>query len=138
MMTAVAAIVFEPKPSRPAPGGSSGILGWLRGNLFYSRWSTVLTLAVGYFVVSRLLDFYGWAVTDAVWHADSHRECLDQSPYGACWAGIDAWMGAYIYGRYPAAERWRGSRSHPHSRSPQLNPASSTPSTSQSTSSAST
>jgi len=107
MMTAVQAIVFEPKPSRPAPRGSSGILGWLRRNLFYSRWGTVLTLTVGYFVVSRLLDFYGWAVTDAVWHADSHRECLDQSPYGACWAGIDAWMDAYIYGRYPAAERWR-------------------------------
>jgi general L-amino acid transport system permease protein len=107
MMTAVEAIAFKPKPSRPAPRGSAGVLGWLHGNLFYSRWSTVLTLAVGYVVVSLLLNFYGWAVTDAVWQADSRRECLDQSPHGACWAGLRVWMDAYIYGRYPELERWR-------------------------------
>ena len=107
MMAGMETIAFKPKPSRPAPRGSTGILGWLHANLFYSRWSTVLTLTVGYVVVSLLVNFYGWAVADAVWQADSRRECLDQSPHGACWAGIDAWMGAYLYGRYPASERWR-------------------------------
>ena len=107
MMTAMEAIAFKPKPSRAPPRGSTGILGWLHSNLFYSRWSTVLTLAVGYVAVSLVANFYGWAIADAVWQADSRRVCLDRSPHGACWAGIDAWMGAYLYGRYPASERWR-------------------------------
>jgi general L-amino acid transport system permease protein len=107
MMITMEVIAFTPKPSRPAPRGSTGSLGWLRGNLFYSWWSTVLTLAVGYVVVSLLVNLYTWGIADAVWRAESRRECLDESPHGACWAGIDTWFGSFIYGRYPASERWR-------------------------------
>ena len=107
MMTTVDVIAFKPKPSRPAPKGSTGVLGWLHGNLFYSWWSTALTLAAGYIVVSLLVNLYGWGIADAVWKADSRRQCLDESPHGACWAGIHTWFGSFLYGRYPASERWR-------------------------------
>jgi len=107
MMTAMQAIAFEPKPSRPPPRGTAGALGWLRTNLFYSCWSTSLTLAVGYLLVSLLVILYGWGIADAVWEADSRRECLDASPHGACWAGISTWFDSFLYGRYPASERWR-------------------------------
>ena len=107
MMTAMEVIAFKRKPSRPAPRGTTGALGWLRAQLFYSWWSTILTLAVGYLLISLLMDLYSWGIDDAVWEADSHRECLDESPYGACWAGVNTWFGSFLYGRYPASERWR-------------------------------
>ena len=107
MMAVMAVIAFKPKPSRPAPRGTTGATGWLRAHLFYSWWSTILTVALGYCVVSFFLYLYTWGVADAVWEADSRRQCLDESPHGACWAGIGHWFNAFLYGRYPAAERWR-------------------------------
>ena len=65
MMIAMEVIAFEPKPSRPAPRGTTGALGWLRAHLFYSWWSTVLTLAVGYLLVSLLATLYNWGIADA-------------------------------------------------------------------------
>lgn len=107
MMAFMEIIAFKPKPSRPAPRSTTGALGWLRAHLFYSWWSTILTLALSYCVVSFFLYVYTWGVADAVWEADSRRQCLDESPHGACWAGIGHWFDAFVYGRYPAAERWR-------------------------------
>jgi len=107
MMAVMEVIAFKPKPSRPAPRGTTGAMGWLRAHLFYSWWSTILTLALGYGMVSFFLYLYTWGVADAVWEADSRRQCLDESPHGACWAGIEHWFNAFLYGRYPAAERWR-------------------------------
>lgn len=107
MMAVMEVIAFKPKPSRPAPRGTIGALGWLRAHLFYSWWSTILTLVLGYCVVSFFLYLYTWGIADAVWEADSRRQCLDESPYGACWAGIGHWFNAFLYGRYPASEHWR-------------------------------
>ena len=100
-------IPFKPLPSRPPPRGTTGALGWLRAHLFYSRWSTVVTLAVVYFIASLLATFYDWGISGAIWQADSRRECLDTNPEGACWAGIRVWFDSFLYGRYPASERWR-------------------------------
>ena len=107
MIAVMEVIAFKPKPSRAPPVGTAGILGWLRANLFYSWWSTVLTLAAGYIAGSWIVGLYDWGIADAVWQADSRRQCLDESPHGACWAGIGTWLPSFIYGRYPAAERWR-------------------------------
>jgi general L-amino acid transport system permease protein len=107
MMTTMEVVAFKPKPSRPPPRATTGALGWLRAHLFYSWWSTVLTLAVGYLLVSLLAYLYDWGIANAVWEADSRRECLDASPHGACWAGIGTWFDSFLYGRYPAWERWR-------------------------------
>lgn len=107
MMTVMEVIAFKPKPSRPAPRLTTGALGWLHTHLFYSWWSTALTLVAGYLIGSLLVYLYRWGIADAVWNADSRRECLDASPHGACWAGIRFWIESFLYGRYPAAERWR-------------------------------
>lgn len=107
MMAVMEVVAFTPKPSRPAPRGTTGALGWLHANLFYSWWSTALTLVAAYLAGSLLVYLYEWGIADAVWQADSRRTCLDTSPDGACWAGISVWFESFIYGRYPAAERWR-------------------------------
>lgn len=106
-MADMAAIVFQRKPSRPPPVGTAGALGWLRSHLFYSWWSTALTLAVGYLLASGFTVVYEWGIANAVWQADSRRQCLDASPHGACWAGIAVWFDSFLYGRYPESERWR-------------------------------
>ena len=100
-------IVFTPKASKPPPPTTVGVLGWFRNNLFYSWFSTVLTFAALYLIVTTLASLYQWGVADAVWQAESRRQCLDTSPHGACWAGIIAWFNGIIYGRYPDAEQWR-------------------------------
>lgn len=106
-MAAMATVTFTPMPSRPPPRGTVGVLGWLRANLFYSWSSGILTLVAGYLIVYAAMILYEWGIADAVWEASSRRECLDTSPDGACWAGIGVWFESFLYGRYPAPERWR-------------------------------
>ena len=100
-------IVFSPKASKPPPPTTVGVIGWFRENLFYSWFSTVLTFGALYLVYITVAALYQWGVADAVWQAESRRQCLDTSPHGACWAGIITWFNAIIYGRYTNAEQWR-------------------------------
>jgi len=100
-------IVFTPKASKPPPPTTVGVLGWLRENLFYSWFSTIVTFAALYLIYSTFAALYQWGIADAVWEAESRRQCLDTSPDGACWAGIIAWFNGIIYGRYPIEEQWR-------------------------------
>ena len=100
-------IVFSPKASKPPPATTVGVLGWFRENLFYSWFSTALTFASAYLIYITLAGLYQWGIADAVWDAESRRQCLDTSPHGACWAGIVTWFNAIIYGRFPDAEQWR-------------------------------
>ncbi len=101
-------LVFRPKPARPAPAGTLGVIGWVRHNLFSSPANVLLTVLgayAAYVVVSAVLD---WAVFNAVWEADSRRECLDMvGRSGACWPGVAAWFWNLIYGLYPKDEVWR-------------------------------
>ncbi len=100
-------IVFTPKASKPPPPTTVGVLGWLRENLFYSWFSTIVTFAALYGLFITFAALYQWGIADAVWEAESRRQCLDTSPHGACWAGIITWMNGIIYGRFPADEQWR-------------------------------
>jgi len=99
---------FEPKPTRPAPPQTVGVVGWMRENLFSSPANTVLTLVgayVAYLVVTTVLD---WAIFNAVWEAENRRECLDAvGRAGACWPGVFVWFDNLIYGLYPKDQVWR-------------------------------
>ena len=100
-------IVFTPKASKPPPLTTSGVIGWARENLFYSWFSTVLTFVVLYAMIVSGAALYQWGIADAVWEAESRRQCLDTSPNGACWAGVITWFNGIVYGRYPNEEQWR-------------------------------
>ncbi|MFZ9416596.1 MAG: amino acid ABC transporter permease [Alphaproteobacteria bacterium] len=101
------ALVFQPKPSLPPPPFTVGPVAWVRANLFSGPVNTLLTLASAWGLYLTLAAFLEWAWFDAVFEANSRRECLDRSPTGACWAGVRANWGRLIYGPYPLAERWR-------------------------------
>ena len=100
--------VFSPKPARPAPRQTVGVIGWLRANLFSGPANTLLTLVGAYLawlVISAVAD---WAIFNAVWEAENRRECLDRvGRAGACWPGVFAWFDNLIYGLYPKDQVWR-------------------------------
>jgi general L-amino acid transport system permease protein len=126
-MASTASIVFKPRVAQPPPPATTGVVGWLRENLFYSIWSTLLT-AVGLYVIYTVVaNIWEWGFTNAVFDAASRRECLDTpllgsdgqvlldengkprktGEHGACWAGVTTWFRGFMYGRYPLEERWR-------------------------------
>jgi general L-amino acid transport system permease protein len=100
----------ETAPALPAPVLRRGIAGWLRANLFSSPANVVLTLlclAVIAFAVPQLLRFF---IIDAVWSGADREACLggpNGNAPGACWAFVRVWLGYFVYGFYPAGERWR-------------------------------
>ena len=94
----------------PAPLASTGVIGWLRANLFSSPGNIALTIicaALIVWIVPPLLRFFFF---DAVWSGADREACLPsaQNPEpGACWAFIRAWSSYFTYGFYPLGERWR-------------------------------
>src|SRR5271169_2483372 len=112
MVTGAGKTYLRSKPAErlPPPSTRSGIVGWLRANLFSSPVNIALTVICAAFlawIVPPLLRFF---VFDAIWSADSREACLaspENPDPGACWAYIRVWFSYFVYGFYPQGERWR-------------------------------
>ena len=93
-------------PDLPPPPATSGIVGWLRSNLFSSPFNSVLTLVAIWLIYLFVTGVGGWMVFDSVFSADSRAACqaIDS---GACWAVVTTRLDQFVYGFYPPAERWR-------------------------------
>jgi general L-amino acid transport system permease protein len=99
----------EEAPRLPAPISTTGVIGWMRQNLFSSIGNTVLTvigILIAYSLIAPLIQF---AFIDAVWSGDNREACLPQDGghSGACWAYVEAYFPQFIYGRYPTEQIWR-------------------------------
>ncbi|WNJ98443.1 amino acid ABC transporter permease [Thalassospiraceae bacterium LMO-JJ14] len=93
-------------PDMPPPAGQSGILLWLRKNLFSSWINTIMTIIGVYLLYKIIPPIFSWAVLDSVMEAGSREECHAISN-GACWAFIKSRTSILIYGFYPEELRWR-------------------------------
>ena len=101
-------LIFKPSPDRVAPADSVGFLGWCRKNLFKDVPNTLMTLLGAYIAFTVLSAVLNWAVFNAVWDANTRRECLDLvGRSGACWPGVGVWFENLIYGLYPKDQVWR-------------------------------
>jgi general L-amino acid transport system permease protein len=83
---------------------ASGILAWMRANLFRRWYDGILTAAVaggGLFALWRLWD---WAVVRASF-APRPESCRAAS--GACWSVVVDMAPLFLSGLYPPGERWR-------------------------------
>lgn len=101
---------WTPKPQLPSPVRSSGVLGWLRENLFSSVGNSLLTVIGLALLVSAIVPFVQWALLDASWVGESRQICDDavaNGKLGACWVFINVRMDVFLYGFYPEAEYWR-------------------------------
>ena len=97
-------------PDLPPPVRTTGVLGWLRKNLLSSPLNIALTLASLWLLWSIVPPALHWVLTEAVWSADTRKECwaLMSAPRdGACWAFILGSFKLLVYGWFPEPERWR-------------------------------
>jgi general L-amino acid transport system permease protein len=105
-MSAISFVSVQPIPPRAAPFREAGLSGWIYRRFFATPADIVMTvigLAAFVFILLPLLRFL---VIEAVWQGDNREACI-ASPNGACWPFIWAKFGQFIYGFYPAEERWR-------------------------------
>ena len=97
-------------PDLPPPVRTTGPVAWAHQNLFSSPLNIILTLAGLWLLYSIVPPAVEWAFVKSVWTADSRNECWDKMMVpeeAACWAFIKGRLNLFIYGFYPAAERWR-------------------------------
>ncbi len=97
-------------PDLPPPVRTTGIVGWVRGNLLSSPLNAALTLLSIWLLWTILPPAIHWLFTEAVWSAQDRKECwalMDAPRDGACWAFIRGSFELFVYGWYPEPERWR-------------------------------
>jgi general L-amino acid transport system permease protein len=86
------------------PVDESGVLGWIRKNLF-SSWLNGLTTIVLIAAIGWVLSwFLEWAVFTANFTASAGAECRGQ---GACWALIREKYRYIFFGSFPYEQHWR-------------------------------
>jgi len=101
---------WSPKTSQPSPDLSTGLIGWLRINLFSSPSNTMLTILGITIIYLTIPPIIRWAILDATWRGDSRGVCDEAAAIGqtgACWSFIKVRLGVFTYGFYPEVERWR-------------------------------
>jgi general L-amino acid transport system permease protein len=94
----------------PPPKLVRGPIAWIRESLFSSPFNTILTLAVLYLLYLVVPPTIRFLITDAVWTGADRDACRAETAghaVGACWAFVFDKINYFVYGSYPAAERWR-------------------------------
>ncbi|NQY82878.1 MAG: amino acid ABC transporter permease [Alphaproteobacteria bacterium] len=90
----------------PPPLNTTGVIGWIRQNLFRTWFDGALTLFALYLIVVILMPSIDWIVVTASFEGMSRAECRAVGK-GACWAFIGERLDQFVYGFYPLEERWR-------------------------------
>jgi len=104
------------RPSLPPPTIETGVIGWMRHNLFSSWTNALLTVLALYILYLVVPPFLNWAIIDATWsvpplapgaedHPPQFSDCRTNA--GACWIFVEARLPQFVYGFYPQPERWR-------------------------------
>jgi general L-amino acid transport system permease protein len=72
--------------------------------------NALLTLAILYFLYVLIPPVVQFLFTNAVWTGTDRAACRDETAghaVGACWAFVIDKINYFVYGSYPAEERWR-------------------------------
>ncbi|PAP96013.1 amino acid ABC transporter permease [Mesorhizobium wenxiniae] len=102
--TPVANVALIPATAPPADV-RPGPVTWIKGNLFSTPLSGVLTICFVLLAGWLLHQFLSFAIFYAVWSGG--REACRANPEGACWPFIAEKFDYLRYGAYPVSERWR-------------------------------
>ena len=112
-MSNVSYVRTEMLGEKPAPTGETGIVRWVRENLFSNVFNSILTLLALYFLYTILSNVLPWMFQSS-WSANSLKECrasiketYGDGTHGACWAVIRERFLQLIYGFYPSELYWR-------------------------------
>jgi general L-amino acid transport system permease protein len=99
-----------PAERLPPPAARAGPFGWLRANLFSTPFNIALTIVCVLLIVWTVPSLVRFLLVDAVWSGASRDACLASAaqPHpGGCWAFVRTWFSYFVYGFYPAGQRWR-------------------------------
>ncbi len=99
-------LVFQPIAARPPPAHHTGVLVWLRRNLFAGPVNSAATVVLGIAVLLLAWHIFDWGVINAVWRPDL-KACRALDHSGACWGVIAEKFRLIFFGRYPFDEQWR-------------------------------
>ncbi len=94
--------------SRPPPrhaGGGPRLVAWLRANLFSTPANILLTVVAAGLIYAAGSAVFQWLVVDAQWRGTGPEACPDKGAF--CWPFIRARFDQFMYGLYPADQRWR-------------------------------
>ncbi|MDM7255848.1 MAG: amino acid ABC transporter permease [Paracoccus sp. (in: a-proteobacteria)] len=100
-------------PEQAPPARQSGVVLWLRENLFSGPVNIALTL-IGVWMIWYLVSgIWPW-LAHSVWRADNLSECrsiitasFGEGATGACWAMIRERWNQFLFGFYPQDLYWR-------------------------------
>ena len=93
------------RPVARRTGAGPGLLAWARRNLFWNWFDSALTVVLIYLVFRAAAPLFDWLVVNAQWTGTSAASCTDRG--AACWPFVWARLDQFLYGLYPATERWR-------------------------------
>jgi general L-amino acid transport system permease protein len=87
----------------------SGLVAWIRVNLFANWTNSILTILLAYVVLTLATKFLSWAFFHAVWTAPpgDSAACRAMRGQGACWALIGEKHRFMLFATYPYDEQWR-------------------------------
>ncbi|MEW6258696.1 MAG: amino acid ABC transporter permease [Thermodesulfobacteriota bacterium] len=86
------------------PVTSTGVIGWMRENLFNGVFNTILTFLCLALFVKIVPPLFRWVFIDSLWVSTS-AEC--RNIQGACWSIITANYRFILFGFYPYELQWR-------------------------------
>ena len=96
-------------PESPPPALETGIVKWMRENLFSNITNSILTLAALVAIYYLLSGILPWLL-NGIWDAPSIRACREilQGDVGGCFAVLtDRWNQLLFGFKYPSDEYWR-------------------------------
>ena len=113
---------------QPPPLRQSGVTKWIWDNILASMTDftsapaaigslvmIILTLGTAWLAYAFIEFVVSFGFINGVWTGDDREACATEQQggilpndwFGACWAYVGAYMGQFIYGRYPIDELWR-------------------------------
>jgi len=105
----IAFVRHETLPPSPPPASETGIVKWMRQNLFSSVTNSVLTLAALYAIYSILSGSMPW-ILGGIWQAPSLQACREilAGDSAGCFAVLTERWHQLIFGfKYPQEAYWR-------------------------------
>ena len=99
----------------PPPVSTQGPVHWIRSNLLSSPTNALLTLLSLYILWIVIPPFLRFVFFNGVFSGEDRAVCATIAQggarpddwFGGCWAYVGAYLGQFIYGRYPDTELWR-------------------------------
>lgn len=102
--------MISPTPTKPIkilpPVIHTGILGWMRQNLFNNIPNTIITFLILAILIWLVPGLFNWAIGSAVFTNDL-QACREVMGTAACWGVIHEKFRLILFGRYTYSQQWR-------------------------------